>query len=128
MTKISIISAVGSAVLLIVIIGMTRRRKIREQYALVWLALGFLLLVFSLFKGLLALLARLAGIYYAPSLLIVLAIFFGMVIGIHITMVLSSLTDDNKKLIQQIGLLKNRVEHLEGAWTPKESKPPGPDA
>ncbi len=128
MTKISIISAVGSAAMLIVILGMTRRRKIREQYALVWLALGFLMLVFSLFKGLLALLARLAGIYYAPSLLIVLAIFFGMVVGIHITMVLSSLMDDNKKLIQQIGLLKNRVEHLEGAQTPKGSKPPGPDA
>ncbi len=113
MTKISIISAVGSIVLLVVVVALTRKKRIREQYALIWLALGFLILVFSLFQGLLDLAARLAGIYYAPSLLIILAIFFGMVIGIHFTMVLSRLTDDNRKLVQEVGLLKNRLERLE---------------
>jgi hypothetical protein len=121
MTKISIISAIGSIVLIVVIVLLTRQRRIREQYSLIWLAMGFLMLVFSLFKGLLDFIARLAGIYYAPSLLIILSIFSGMVLGVHFTMVLSRLTENNKKLIQDVGLLKNRVEHLEGRRSPAAS-------
>lgn len=113
MNSIAIISMVGSVVFLAVIVVLTRRKKIREQYALIWLAMSFLIIVFSIFKKLLDLIARLVGIYYAPSLLIILVIFSGMVLGIHFTVVLSKLTEDNKTLIQEIGLLKNRVEHLE---------------
>ena len=113
MNSIAIISMVGSSIFLAVIVILTRRRKIREQYALIWLGMSFLIIVFSVFKKLLDLIARLVGIYYAPSLLIILLIFFGMVLGIHFTVVLSKLTEDNKTLIQEIGLLKNRVERLE---------------
>ena len=121
MIKISFVSAIGSIVLIVVIVVLTRQRRIREQYSLIWLAIGFLMLVFSLFKGLLDFIARLAGIYYAPSLLLVLAIFAGTVLGIHFTMVLSRLTENNKKLIQEVGLLKNRVDHLESPRFPAAS-------
>lgn len=113
MSTIAIISAISSVGLLIFIIELTRQRKIREQYALVWLALGFLILVFSVFTKMMDFLAHLAGIYYAPSLLIVLIIFFGMVLGVHFTLVISSLAENHRRLIQEMGLLKNRVEDLE---------------
>jgi SNF family Na+-dependent transporter len=113
MDKIAILTAIGSVVLLVLIIELTRRRKIREQYALIWLTIGFLILGFSIFKKTLDWLARWAGIYYAPSLLIVLIVFFGVALGIHFTLVISKLAEDNKKLIQEIGLLKNKVENLE---------------
>lgn len=115
MNSIAIISAIGSVVFLAVIVVLARRRKIREQYALIWLAMSFLILVFSIFKELLDLISRLVGIYYAPSLLIILIIFFGIVLGIHFTVVLSKLAENNTKLIQDIGLLKNRVESLENS-------------
>ena len=118
MNKILILTAIGSVALLAFIIELTRRRKIREQYALIWLVIGFLILVFSIFKGILDWLARRVGIYYAPSLLIVLIIFFGMALGIHFTLVISELAEDNKTLIQEIGLLKNRVEHMERKQKP----------
>jgi hypothetical protein len=44
-----------------------------------------------------------------------------MVLGIHFTMVLSRLTENNKKLIQEVGLLKNRVDRLEGPRFPEAS-------
>jgi hypothetical protein len=113
MSHIAIISAISSVGLLVFIIELTRKRKIREQYALIWLALGFLILVFSVFTRMLDVLAHLAGIYYAPSLLIVLMVFFGMVLGVHFTLVISKLAENDKKLIQEMGLLKNRVENLE---------------
>jgi hypothetical protein len=113
MSGIAIISTVGSIGLLVFIIAMTRQRKIREQYALIWLVLGFLLLAFSACRRLLDFAAHSVGIYYAPSLLILLVIFFGMVLGVHFTLVLSRLAENNKILTQEIGLLKNRMENLE---------------
>ena len=113
MSTIAVLSTIVSAGLLGFIIALTRKRKIREQYALIWLVLGFLILVFSLFGNLLDFLARLAGIYYAPSLLIVLIIFSGLVLGIHFTIVLSRLAESNKILVQEVGRLKDRVERLE---------------
>ena len=113
MSQIAIISAISSLGLLIFIIELTRKRKIREQYAVVWLALGFLVLVFSVFTKMLDFLAHVVGIHYAPSLLIILIIYFGMVLGIHFTLVISRLAENDKRLIQEMGLLKKRVEDLE---------------
>lgn len=113
MSAIAVLSTIVSAGLLGFIIALTRKRKIREQYALIWLVLGFLILVFSIFNKLLDVLAHWAGIYYAPSMLIVLIIFFGMILGIHFTLVISRLAESNKILTQEIGLLKNRIETLE---------------
>ena len=113
MSAIAVLSTIVSVGLLGFIIALTRKRKIREQYALIWLVLGFLILVFSIFNKLLDVLAHWAGIYYAPSMLIVLIIFFGMVLGVHFTLVISRLAESNKILTQEIGLLKNRIETLE---------------
>jgi len=113
MSTIAVLSTIVSAGLLWFIIELTRKRKIREQYALIWLVLGFLLLVFSAWRRLLDAAAHLAGINYAPSLLILLIIFFGMVLGVHLTLVISRLAENSKALTQEIGLLKNRIETLE---------------
>jgi hypothetical protein len=118
MNKIAILSVIVSVVLLVAVLELTRKRRIREQYALIWLALGFLILIFSVFTKILDSIARWVGIYYAPSLLIVLIVFSGMVLGIHFTLVISKLAEDNKKLVQEIGLLKNRVENLERKSNP----------
>jgi len=113
MNKISIISAIGSILLIIIVFELTRKRKIREQYALIWLTLGFLILVFPFFKKTLDVAANWVGIHYAPSLLFVFIVFFGIVLGIQFTVIISKLEEKSKKLIQEIGLLKNRVENLE---------------
>lgn len=113
MNKIAVLSVIVSVALLVAVLELTRKRRIREQYALIWLTLGFLILIFSVFTRILDSIARWVGIYYAPSLLIVLIVFSGMILGIHFTLVISKLAEDNKKLTQEIGLLKNRVENLE---------------
>jgi len=113
MSGIAILSTICSIGLLGFIIERTLKKKIREQYALIWLALGVLLLVFSACRRLLDFAAHLAGIQYAPSLLILLVIFFGMILGVHFTLVISRLVESNKILAQEIGLLKNRMDRLE---------------
>jgi hypothetical protein len=130
MSNISLLSIAGSVASFVIIVVLTRQRKIREQYALIWLAMGCLILVFSVFRSLLDPIARFLGIYYAPSLLIILIVFFGMVLGIHFTIVLSKLTENQTKLIQDIGWVKHRLDQLEksgGAEDTSKQAVPGPE-
>lgn len=124
MDKIQIILISTSIVLILLLVGLTRSRKIRIQYSLLWFLSAFLLLIFSVFRDLLAIFAKFVNIYYAPSFIIVVIIFIGFVLGIHFSIVLSTLSEENKKLIQEVALLNNRIENLEKN---KPVKSPGLD-
>jgi hypothetical protein len=115
MDKIQIILIVFSLAFILFILELTRKRKIREQYSLIWFLIGFVMLVFSVFRGLLDVIAAFLGIYYAPSLILTIALLLGLILGIHFSMVISKLTETSKTAIQEIGILKNKIEEMEKA-------------
>lgn len=104
--RIQYIAIICSIALLIFIFELTRRKKIRDQYSLLWLFFSIIFVVLSIWRHGLDAFAKLVGIDYAPSalfLLLVLAIFL---ILIQFSVIISRLTEENKKLSQEIGLLK----------------------
>ncbi len=113
MDNIQILLIVFSVSFLVFIFEMTRKRKIRENYSLIWFLIGFIMLTFSVFRGLLDIIAAFLGIYYAPSLVLTITFLMVLGLGIHFTLVVSSLTESNKKAIQEIGILKQKLEELE---------------
>lgn len=123
MDKIQIVLIAFSGVFILFILELTRKRRIREQYSLIWFLIGFVMLVFSVFRGLLDVVAVFLGIYYAPSLILTLALLLGLILGIHFSVVISRLTETNKKAIQEIGILKQKIEELErGSGKSKEGE------
>lgn len=113
MDNIQILLILFSVSFLVVIFEMTRKRKIRENYSLIWFLIGFVMLLFSVFRGLLDIIAEFLGIYYAPSLILTITFLMVLGLGIHFTLVVSALTESNKKAIQEIGILKQKVANLE---------------
>ncbi len=96
----------GSLFILIVVFELIRHRRLREEYALLWFFFGSILLIFSVWRGGLDLLADILGIYYPPTALLLLffiALFF---ILIHYSTVLSKLTEMNKNMVQELALLR----------------------
>jgi hypothetical protein len=106
MTRISVIAVLASAVLLFYILEMVRRRKLREEYSILWLVGGMIILVFSLKKDWLEWVSDAAGIYYPPSFLFLIGMFFILLILIHFSITISRLYQMNKKIAQEIALLK----------------------
>jgi len=112
MTRISVIAVLASVVLLFYILEMVRRRKLREEYSILWLAGGMIMLVFSLKKDWLERVSGAAGIYYPPSFLFLIGMLFILLILIHFSITISRLYQMNKKIAQEIALLKH--DHLTG--------------
>jgi hypothetical protein len=105
-----IIAIVISAGLLLLILELVRRKRLMERYALLWLFSTFILLVLSLWNGLLTSLASALGISYPPSALFAVAFGVVLVLLVHFSLAVSRLSDQNKVLAQRMGLLQQQVQ------------------
>ena len=109
-----IVGAAGSVGALLLVLELVRRRRLREEYALLWLATGVALLLLSLSRPLLDELASLTGIYYPPSALFLVALLFVLAILMHFSIVITRLTQENRELARQIALLRHEQERGSG--------------
>ncbi|MDT3705126.1 MAG: DUF2304 domain-containing protein [Thermincola sp.] len=97
---------------LIVVLEFVRTRKLKEQYSLLWLLIGGVMILLTLWKDLLNNLAYFLGIYYAPSLLFVVGILFSFVLILHYSVIISKLHTQNVRLAQEMGVLNKKIEDL----------------
>jgi len=112
--RISVAAAIGSLLLLLIVLELIRGRRLKERYALLWLATGLVLLVLSLWRGGLNTIAGWLGVSgYPPAILFAAAIMFVIAVLLHYSTVLSKLTDDNVLLAQEVALLRTRIDALE---------------
>ena len=100
----------GSAILMFLVLDLIRRGRLKERYALLWLFSSIVLLILSLSRSLLEYFSRLIGIYYPPSLLFLIAFVFLLLITLHFSSVISGLSEKNKRLAQEMALLRKALE------------------
>lgn len=118
--RIQVISILGSVVILAVVFGLIRQRKLREEYALMWLGASILLIVVSLWRDLLETVARVAGVAYPPSVLFLAAIVLGFLLAMHFSVSLSRLANQNKRLTQEVALLRHEIEQSQVPAPPRQ--------
>ncbi|HDY69698.1 MAG TPA: DUF2304 domain-containing protein [Actinobacteria bacterium] len=122
MSKIQIISLIISLLLMLVIFQLIRKRKLKEQYSLLWFLTVIIMLTLALWEGLLFRISDLMGIEIASNALFMLAILFMFAISLHFSMLISRLTDQSKMLAQRIALLDHELrrvrENRDGAGEP----------
>lgn len=110
--RIQYISIIGSILILIMIIELIRKKKLMEEYTIIWLLFGMIFLVFSIWRDGLEVVSRLVGIGYPPATIFLILIMGIFAILIHYSLVISKLTERNKILVQEIGLLKQEIEQI----------------
>ena len=112
--RVSIAASVASVLLLLVVLELIRGRRLKERYALLWLATGVVLLVLSAWRDGLNTIASWLGVgTYPPAILFAAATMFVIVVLLHYSTVLSKLTDENVLLAQRFALLEERVRRGE---------------
>ena len=99
--------------LFLYIFYLVRKKKIKEEYSLLWLASSFIFIVFSIWRHGLEFFAKLMGIAYPPAALFLILMLAIFLILIEFSINISRLTENNKILAQELALLKNKIEALE---------------
>jgi len=103
-----------SLALLIFIIELVRRKKLREEYSWLWMLTGAMILILAFWYDLLQAITNLIGAGLPTSTLFFLGLVFLILIAIQFSVKVSELSNQVKNLAQENGLLKSRIEELEG--------------
>src|SRR5690349_16764132 len=109
-TQVFVVLA-GVAILLFVLY-LVRNKHLREQYALLWILAALVLIFSAVFIEWLEKLSHAVGIDYPPAFLFLIAIVMMWVLQIHFSTVISNLREQNRALIQDLGILSAQVRDL----------------
>ena len=118
-----IMALIASAGLLLIVVELVRRRRLKEEYSLLWLLTGAALIALAASREMLDALAVAVGIAYPPSALFMLAFGFMLLILLQFSTVISRLSDENKRLGQEIAILQYELRQLQEGGASEAASP-----
>jgi hypothetical protein len=108
-----IVALVGSLSLVAVVLLLVRRRKLREEYTPIWIAVAVAIAVVGMDIDILRGFARLIGAWTLSSTVFFLGELFLVAICLNYAVRLSQASLRQKNLAQEVALLRARVEEVE---------------
>ena len=115
-----IFAVLVAVALFLFIIELVRKKKVRIEYSYIWMLTGTGILILAVWYDLLIWITNLIGAVLPTTTLFLFALIFIIIICIHFSVRISSLSDQTMALAQEIALLKNQLESTRN--TPDESK------
>jgi len=111
-TRAHIAFAILVALGIIGIIVLVRRRHLKAKYSLLWLSVGAVMVIIAAVPGLLDWTAERLGIWYQPTLLILLGLALLLLIVVHFSYELTRSENRTRSLAEQLALLRLEVRQL----------------
>jgi hypothetical protein len=116
------------------VLELIRRGKLQETYAMAWLAVVCLLLVFAIYPDILFALSSWLRIDYRTVALMICFLFLTAIV-VQYSVILSRQEHDKRRLAQRLARLQQRIEQLERRQErsgespepscPEDEEPPG---
>ena len=96
--------------LMLFILELVRRRRIKEEYAWLWVLVGVIAPILIVWSDLLSAISSLVGAVEPMTTFSIFTLLFLILINIHYSIKISIFTDQIKKMAQEIALLKNELQ------------------
>jgi hypothetical protein len=113
MTGVFVIGLLGAGISLLLIGELLRRRQLREKYAVIWLLVGPPIAVLAVMPSLLDAAAAALGVADPVNLLLFLAVLVLLGVCLHLSWECSRLEEETRSLVEEVGLLRHRVDRLD---------------
>ena len=107
--RLQIIAIISALIFMFFIFRLISKGKLREEYSFIWIICTCFLLLFSIWRNGLDVIANMLGVYYAPSLIFMGAIFAIVVFLVHLSVVNSKQHKQIKELTQEMALMKEKI-------------------
>lgn len=111
--RLQVAAIAGTAIMLVIVFELVRQRRLMEKYSLLWLFAAAVLLLLSIFTGILGWFSDLIGISTPSNALFGVAIGFATLMLLHFSVTISKLTDQNKVLAQRLASTEERLRQVE---------------
>lgn len=98
--------------LMVLIVNLVRKKKLKEEYAFLWMVISLISIVLMLWFRVIIFFSYLFGILSPNNTIFFFAILFLVIICLHFSVKISTLTNQVKILIQENALIQNRLEKI----------------
>src|SRR3954447_14164957 len=103
--RIRILTIGGALAILLMVIELVRRRKLKEEYSVLWVVTAFLTLIVSIWFAALQGVTDAIGAISPASTLFFFGLLFCIVLLLHFSVRISSLERRLTTLVQEVGLM-----------------------
>ncbi len=106
---------IATVVTALFILRLVRARQLRSKYALLWAVIGLMLLPLAAVPGVLNTVSGWVGVFYSPTIFLLLAVGFLFLVVVHYSWELSRLENRTRTLAEELALLRARLDDRVGA-------------
>jgi hypothetical protein len=124
--RIRILTIGGALALLLLVVDLVRRRKLKEEYSLLWVVIAVLTLLVSIWFSLLRGVTNLIGAISPVSTLFFFGLLFCLVLLLHFSVRISALERRLTTLVQEVGLMGVREPDADADAEPVDEVEPEP--
>jgi hypothetical protein len=121
LSRTQVIAAVGAVLLVVYVLDLVRRRKLSEEYSLLWLVSTAVVAALGFSTPLLVWVSRVLGIVQENSTVFAFGLAFSMAMLLHLTVRISRLGQENQALSRELALLRHEFEESNPARTPADA-------
>ena len=111
-SRVQIVAVLVTALMLLVVLELVRRRRLVERYALLWMTVAAGLLVLAIWTDLLSWASDLVGIDVPSNALFLAAFGVAFLLLLHFSVATSRLGEETKILAQEVARLDEELRHI----------------
>ncbi len=112
LSRTQVIAALGAVLLALYVLDLVRRRKLSEEYSLLWLVTAVTIAVLGVSTPLLVWITRELGILGEASTVFAAGLGFAIVMLLYLSIKLSRLGVENHALVRELALLRHELDLL----------------
>jgi hypothetical protein len=113
MTLSQVIALVVAVALAVGVFELVRRRRLSEEYSMLWLVATLGIAALGVWTGLLHTITRLMGALYDTSVVFFFGIMFSLAVSLALCVRLTHITRQTRRLAQEVAVLRATMDERE---------------
>jgi hypothetical protein len=118
LSRTQVIVAIGAVLLALYVLDLVRRRRLSEEFSLLWAISTVTVAVLGFSTPLLVWVSQALGIRYENSTVFAFGLAFSLAMLLHLSVRLSRLGQENQTLARELALLRRELEELRAGRDP----------
>jgi hypothetical protein len=115
LSRAQLITALGAVLLALVVLDLVRRRRLGEEYSLLWVVSSVVIAILGFSTPLLKAVTHAFGILYEASTVFFFGLVFATAMLLFLSVKLSRLTQEHAAMVREMAFLREALERTRAA-------------
>lgn len=112
LSRTQVIAAIGAVVLALVVLDLVRRRRLSEEYSLLWVVATTVMAVLGFSTPLLKVLTHALGMMFESSTVFGVGLVFAILMLLYLSVKMSRLTQEHLAVTRELAMLRYELERI----------------